>query len=140
MSRIKMLSIFLITIFLSHSLLADPLPIPSPTVGPAPSVLLHKTDPAPFEGFLLPKEKIEEFRIMSLELQKEQAINNSLNTSISLYKDNEKSLQEALNLSIDQNAKLVKREGFSDWDKILYFSSGIVITTLAILLGSKVSK
>lgn len=136
----RKLSIFLITLLLSPSLLADILPTPSPTVGLTPSVLLHKSEAAPFEGFLLPKEKVEEFRIMSIELQKEQAINTSLNTSLSLYKSNEKSLQEALNLSIDQNTKLVKREGFSDWDKVLYFGGGVVLTTLAILLGSRVSR
>ncbi len=129
MLRNKICLIFLISL-ISNICLADP---------PA-SIFLNIKDIAPFSGFLLPKEKLEEFHTMSLELQKEQDINKSLNTSISLLSDNNAKLQEGLNLSIDQNDKLIKKASNSDLEKILYFGGGVIITTLAIFLGSRVTR
>src|SRR5271166_859917 len=120
----KKISIFLITTLLSNSALAqvliDPtpeqikhfsratlddnkafntalnVPTPTPSPGPTPAVFLHFQDPAPFEGFLLPKAKVDEFRDMSLELQKDVQLITSLNTSLSLEKDNASKLQNSL--------------------------------------------
>lgn len=126
----KKFLIFLI-ILLNHNIcLADP---------PA-SIFLNAKDPAPFSGFLLSKEKVDEFHDMAIELQKEKDLNFSLDKSVDLLKDNETKLQEALNLSIDQNDKLLKKERSSDLDKVLYFGGGIVITVLAIFLGSRVTR
>src|SRR6266700_640770 len=74
MLQIKKLSIFLIILLLSNNALSDTLPTPTPSPGPQPSLFLHLKDPAPFEGFLITKEKVEEFRDISIEILKDQAI------------------------------------------------------------------
>lgn len=100
------------------------------------SVFLNKGQAAPYEGFLLDKEKVLDYRNTTFERDSLKLQNASLNTSLSLQNDIIARKDQQLKLYSDQNDKLAttayNAENMSTWQKIGYIALGVVITGLAI--------
>jgi len=99
---------------------------------PPNAVFLEFHQEAPFSGYLLSKEKVDDFRRMSIEIQKDIEIIDSLNHSNYLITENFNNSQEQLNILLTQNEKLAKRESDSEFNKIIWFAAGVVFTGLAV--------
>lgn len=88
------------------------------------SVQLGKGQLAPFDGFLLPKERIIELKNQDLDFQ----FVNKENSNLKLINQD---YEKRLNLYIEQNDKLAKRVTESDtnvFEKAGFFILGAVIT------------
>jgi len=100
------------------------------------SVFLNKGQPATFDGFLLPPDKVKELQNNTLERDTYKQINDSLNRSIDLYKSNTSIKDQEIQVLMNQNDNLAKSlndsRTTSDWTKALYFLGGIVISVVAI--------
>lgn len=101
------------------------------------SVYLTKDSKVPFDGYLLPQEKIVEFRNNKIDLEFNKSLNESLNKSLKL--------QDAkVKLLMDQNTKLydsvVSSEHISTLEKIGIFVLGVVIMGSAVKLSHEAQK
>jgi len=101
------------------------------------SIFLQKSTQAPFEGYLVPKDKILEFKKMSDELQNDTTTIQLMSKSIELYKDNENIYTKKISLLTDENDKLSKtineEKSVNDFQKFLYVASGILVTVLVMI-------
>lgn len=100
------------------------------------AVLLNKDDKAPFNGFLLPQEKLQELHNNTLERDAFQKENESLNKSLNLQQTNLGLKDNQINILLNQNDNLAKALGsertLNNWEKTGYFIGGIIVTGLAI--------
>lgn len=120
----KILKIFLITL-VSISL-------PTTSFGNNEVLYLEKGSPAPFQGFLFPKEKAEELRKMNIEFDAIKNINLSLEKSVKLQQDNIELSNNKNKILLDQNDNLAKSlfeaRQVTSLEKFLYFGLGVVLT------------
>lgn len=127
----KMISCFLLFLF-SFNLYAQD------------SVYLDQDKSAPFAGYLLPKEKVQEFQQMSLDLNNKNLMIESYQKSIDLYKSNEDLYNKKVSTLMDQNDKLAtdlnSNRGLTDVERIVWFGLGIVSVGLAVYAGKQFVK
>jgi hypothetical protein len=99
-------------------------------------VYLDKDAKSPYAGYLMPQEKLVEFRNTSLERDTLQLQNDSLNRSLKLQDDVIAKKDQQIQLYSDQNDKLAKtaysEQSLSTWEKIGFIALGVVITGLAV--------
>lgn len=97
---------------------------------------LKKDTPAPFDGFLITSKRVEELKIGINERDRYKLLNESLERSLVLEKENNELQEKKVNLLTEQNDKLAKTLGeernVSDLTKILWFSLGVIATGFAI--------
>lgn len=95
------------------------------------SVLLNAGDKAPFQGYLSPSDKLNDYKLLT----------DSLKTEIDLHKANEDLLGQKIKVLSDDNDNLFKglsaARSNSDIQKAVYFGSGVLLTVLAIWAASK---
>lgn len=97
------------------------------------AIVLNKGQSAPYTGLLLSEEKANE---IYNDLNKYKLLNKSLETSISLYKQNEEIYDKRINNLLQQNDKLVtnlqQARSTSNWEKVLWFGLGFLSVGLGI--------
>lgn len=120
MSLLKKITIFLISINSAtpHALGAD-------------SVLLQQGQPAPFSGLLLTNERADRARMAEEQNVQYILIQDSLNTTVKLYKEREEIREKQVNVLLEQNVVLSSSSRLTDWEKIGYISIGILATVAA---------
>lgn len=100
------------------------------------AVFIQQNQAAPFAGFLLPKEKVQELYNQSIDASTNKALNDSLTKSLDLEKQNNDLLNKKINLLLDQNDKLAEslhsEISLNTLEKIAYFAGGIIVVGLAI--------
>lgn len=100
------------------------------------STFLPKNTPAPFDGYLLPKEKIQELYNNTIERDTYKKLNDSFKTSLDLEQKNSSLKDDKINLLLQQNDKLAQTayqsQSLSTWEKIGWFAAGIIVTGLAV--------
>lgn len=99
------------------------------------AVFLEKGRQSPFDGYLFTPEKTNQMYKDLMDYDTLKSVNESLNKSIVLYKQNEELYQNKVNLLLDQNNKLsvnlfTERQD-SNWERIVWFSLGVIGTGLA---------
>ena len=108
------------------------------------SVYLTKNQSAPFEGFLIPKEKVQELRNAELERNTYKAVNDSLKVSLDLEQKNSTLKDQKISLLLDQNDKLAKTayqdHSLNNWEKVGIFAAGVVLTGLAVKAAHEIYK
>jgi hypothetical protein len=92
------------------------------------SVYLNKNDKAPFSAYLVPEATIKQLRNDSMELDLYKTTND--------LKDQQIALLGAQNTSLTTTLK--ETSSLSTWEKIAYFSAGILLTALAVDGASKI--
>lgn len=96
---------------------------------------LNSGDKAPAPGYLFSEDQAQSTRIQLLDCQDLTAINTSLQKSVDIYKQNQDLYSKQTTILLDQNQKLIEAEKssstLSTWEKIGYFSLGIIATGLA---------
>lgn len=105
---------------------------------------LSKGQPAPYDGILLDKEKSDKIRDELIEKDALVKINESLNKSIKLHRDNEDILNGQKKMLVDQNIELTRalndsRET-STWTKIGFFALGFIVTSAAVYGATRLAK
>lgn len=94
------------------------------------SIYINKDDKAPFSGYLLPEETVKTLR------------NNTLERD--LYKTEADLRERQVKLLSDQNDRLAttlqSTSSLSTWEKIGFFSLGVLITGGAVKLAHEVYK
>lgn len=88
------------------------------------AIFLDQNKPAPFAGYLLPQEKILEFRNDEIDLGFYKKTNDNLNLEITDYQTRLKNYQE----QNDNLAKQLNNDNF--FSKSGYFVLGCIITGL----------
>lgn len=120
----KILSIFLV-LMLSFSALAQD------------SVPLNKGQAAPFEGILFTTEKAQSIRKELIEKDQFKMFNEALLENEGYYKKIISNKNEQLNLTLNQNERLVKQAekagSLTTLEKAMWVGLGILGTSLAIM-------
>lgn len=97
------------------------------------AIVLNKGQAAPFSGVLLPENKANE---VYNDLNKYKLLNESLEKSISFYKQNEENYDKKINILLEQNDKLAtnlqQARTTSNWEKVLWFGLGFLSVGLGI--------
>jgi hypothetical protein len=100
------------------------------------AVWLDKGQSAPYQGYLLPEDKLVELRNNTLERDSLKGQNDSLNLSLKLQDDIIGKKDQQLKLYSDQNDKLAqtayRAENMSNLEKLGFIGLGILLTGLAI--------
>lgn len=100
------------------------------------AIYLNQNEKAPYSGYLLPEGKIKELRNNTIERDGLKAINDNLTQQLSLEQKNNSLKDDKVNLLLEQNDKLAKaayaERELNTWEKIAFFTGGIVISGLAI--------
>jgi hypothetical protein len=91
------------------------------------SVYLNQDEKAPFSGFLLPDEEVKQLRDDSLERDMYKTTNDLKDQQIKLLGDQNTNLSKTLEST----------SSLSTWEKIGYFTAGVILTGLAV--GAAVS-
>lgn len=94
------------------------------------STFLNKGQPATFDGYLLPQQTVKNLRNDSLELGMYQRIDPLKDQQLKLVTDDRDNLAKTLQST----------SSLSTWEKIGYFSAGVILTGLAIDAASKITK
>lgn len=96
-------------------------------------IVLTKGQAAPFAGVLLPENKANE---VYNDLKNYKLLNESLEKSISIYKQNEMLYDKKVNMLLEQNDKLAvslqQARTTSNWEKVLWFGLGFLSVGLGI--------
>lgn len=99
-------------------------------------IRLEKDKPAPFTGYLFTDEKTKDTRIKLLERDTLQELNQSLEKTNTLHKQNSTLKDEQIKIITEQNTNLAKtlreERSTSNWERLLWFSLGVVGTGLAV--------
>lgn len=97
------------------------------------TIILNKGQPAPFTGLLLTEDKANE---VYNDIKKYKLLNESLERSIILHKQNEELYDKRHNILLEQNDKLsetlVQARSTSNWEKVLWFGLGFLSVGLGI--------
>lgn len=105
------------------------------------AISLSKGQAAPWDGVLMTTERAQTARKAELELPKYKLINESLEYSLGLHKENNSFLKDKVVILTGDNqmlaTALVKERSSNDLMKIVCFVGGIVVTVLAIEGASK---
>lgn len=123
---LKSLSFLLIAILINNS---------STSFGQAVT-LLPKGTPAPFDGFLLPKDNATNIRKQLIEYDHQKDLIDVLNQELTLKQQQSDIKDKELTYLINQTSELSKQDMSikekSTWDFLLYFGLGVVATSIAI--------
>jgi hypothetical protein len=114
--------------------------IPQPVFADAVTNI-EKGQPAPYSGVLMDKQKAEKVRDELIEKDALVKINESLNKSIILHRNNEDIITNQNKMLLNQNIEVTKalnetRET-STITKIGYFLGGVIITGAAVYGASR---
>lgn len=114
----------------------------SPTLGYADrSVSLVKGNKAPYSGVLMDNERSNKVKKELIEKDYLDKANKSLEKSVSFERDNNQHLSTKVTTLTEQNTKLAdqlgKERSFTSWERVLWFSLGIVATGAAVYGASK---
>lgn len=105
---------------------------------------LQKGTPAPYSGVLLSVEKATEVRQNLIELKTLRAINDSYVKSVQLYEESIQLNNQKNKLLLDRNEKLTEELGqirsSSDFQKILWFSLGVLASGFAVYGAKKIAQ
>ena len=97
-------------------------------------IYLPKETPAPYTGFLFTQEKTKEVRIGLIDRDTYKTLNESLNKTIEMCKDNASIQEKKVNILLTQNDKLSQdlysARQTSTWENTLWFFGGVVLTGL----------
>lgn len=97
------------------------------------ALVLNKGQPAPFTGLLLTEDKANE---VYNDIKKYKLLNESLEKSVILYKQNEELYDKKVNILLEQNDKLAENllqaRTTSNWEKVLWFGLGFLSVGLGI--------
>ena len=97
------------------------------------TIVLNKGQSAPFTGLLLTEDKANE---VYNDIKKYKLLNESLEKSVILYKQNEELYDKKVNILLEQNDKLsenlLQARTTSNWEKILWFGLGFLSVGLGI--------
>ena len=97
------------------------------------AIVLNKGQAAPFTGLLLTEEKAN---TVYNDLNRYKLLNESLQTTVGLYEQNEKIQDKKVNTLLEQNDKLAKdlmqARSTSNWEKVLWFGLGFISVGLGI--------
>jgi len=97
------------------------------------ALVLNKGQPAPFTGLLLTEDKANE---VYNDIKKYKLLNESLEKSVILYKQNEELYDKKVNILLQQNDKLsenlLQARTTSNWEKVLWFGLGFLSVGLGI--------
>lgn len=97
------------------------------------AIAINKGQPAPFTGLLLTEEKAN---TVYNDLNKYKLLNESLEKTVILYKQNEDLYDKKINILLDQNDKLAESlqqaRSISNWEKVLWFGLGFLSVGLGI--------
>jgi hypothetical protein len=120
----KILSILLV-FFLSFSVVAQD------------AVPLNKGQSAPFEGILFTTEKAQSIRKELIEKDQFKMFNEALLENEEYYKKIISNKNEQLNLTLNQNDRLVKQAekagSLTTLEKTLWVAAGVIGTSLAVM-------
>lgn len=104
------------------------------------AVFLEQGSKTPYAGVLFPTDKANELRKMVVELETARALNESYEKSIQAYAKNIQLIETKTNTLLEQNDKLAlaltRSRDTNDFQKVLWFSLGILATGFA-LYGAK---
>lgn len=96
---------------------------------------LNKGDASPYAGLLFSVDDANSIRKQLIDLDTSKALNDSLNKSIDLYKNNETFYQQQKQVLLEQNDKLAKslyeERQMTNWERAGFFVLGIAVTGLA---------
>jgi hypothetical protein len=105
------------------------------------SIILEKGKPAPYTGFLVPRERVLELRKTELDNQEYKLLNESLTRTVNIYKSNESLSEKQVNILLERNDKLSqelnKSRSMSNFERGLWFFGGMVVTGAAAYTASK---
>lgn len=95
--------------------------------------VLNKGQPAPFTGLLLTEDKANE---VYNDVKKYKLLNESLEKSITLHKQNEELYDKKVNILLEQNDvladNLLRARTTNNWEKVLWFGLGFLSVGLGI--------
>lgn len=105
-----------------------------PAKGQAGPVLLKMNDPAPYTGWLFSQDEEVKLRYELSKITVYEQVIESMQRSIDIHKGNEKIEMEKNRILIQRNDDLAKQLSESnrvkDWEKVLWFAGGAIITGL----------
>lgn len=99
-------------------------------------IRLEKDKPAPFTGYLFTDSKTKEIRIQLLEREAYKELNESLEKTNSLYKQNTEMKDQQIKIITEQNTNLAKNlreeRSTSNWERFMWFGLGVLATGAAL--------
>ena len=114
------------------------------TAKAADPVKLEKDSPAPFTGLLFSETKALELRNSLIDLDTEKKLNLSFQRELQLKNSSLEFRQNEVTLLQERNNKLssslMDERTMTTWERIGWFSLGIVATGLAFYGASKIQK
>lgn len=126
----------LFTVFLSLNLIISNVALAEQKI-----ISINEGEKAPFTGILFPKDQAEQNRYRLLEAETILRVNESLNTSLNLYKDNAKIDAEKYKNSSDQVINITKAyndsKSLTNVERLIWFGFGVVASGLAVWAASK---
>ena len=100
------------------------------------AVELHLGDAAPYPGILFSIPKAQEIRQNEIQLKAYKLINDSLETTAAELEKIKETEDQKVNILLTQNDSLAKdladARSTSEFTKILWFSLGVVATSVAV--------
>ena len=133
MTSLKAISkIFLITILISQTALG------------IEAKYLPQGTPTPYEGYLLTPSKTKEIRQQLIDAETLKLINTSLTTTLQRQKDITALTEDKVKIVSEQNDKLAKalisERSVNNWERLLWFSLGVVGAGFAVWAVKKVAQ
>lgn len=104
------------------------------------SILLNQGQTAPWTGFLVPQERVLSLRNTEIQNKEYKLLNESLERSVVIYKNNEEQSEKQINIALTRNTDLAKElasaRSTSDLERIIY----VILGAAAMYGGAKVAK
>lgn len=106
--------------------------------------MLNKGTPAPYTGFLVPKDRIIQLQGLDVQNQEYKLLNESYARTIVYYKQNEDSSNQQINILLTRNDSLSKElasaRTTTSFEKMAYFIGGILLSAGAVYGASHLAK
>jgi hypothetical protein len=108
------------------------------------SVFIEKNQPAPFAGFLLPKDKGNKVAQDLLELEADRKLIESFTKTLKLYDSTDKFRESQLDILFSQNDKLSKElkeaHTTTNFERVVWVGLGVLATGLAIYGAKQITR